>query len=288
VATCFASDIASETWLIDSGCTHHMTYDKDMFVKLDKTHLSKVRIGNGDYIEVKGIGDIAIDSDSGKRIISDVLYVLEIDQNLLSVRQLLEKDYAVVFKDKTCEVFDSTGIKLMSIKMKGKSFSANIQTDLAYSSAAKVGNWEKMETIEKAKKKKSCAFKGRQGSVAVNGPVGISMRIKERPRGQVTKFISRDDIKERPSYIPVAILEAKVKATKKSVKKRNKDARREEAYQSPRKKILKINNQLVDILIKVPPRGRFEELKDKIGIYIKRGKEECWKNASYDIIWKNS
>jgi len=117
-----------------------MTHDKGMFVKLDKIHLSKVKIGNGDYIGVKGIGDIAIDSDSGKRIISDVLYVLEIDQNLLSVGQLLEKDYAVVFKDKTCEVFDSIGIKLMSIKMKGKSFSANIQTDLAYSSAAKVGN----------------------------------------------------------------------------------------------------------------------------------------------------
>jgi len=38
---------------------------------------------------------------------------------------------------------------------------------------------------------------------------------------------------------------------------------------------MKINNQLVDILIKAPPRGRFEELKDKIEICIKRGKEEC-------------
>jgi len=54
-----------------------------------------------------------------------------------------------VFKDKTCEVFDSTDIKLMSIKMKGKSFSANIQTDLTYSSAAKVGNWEKMRIKER-------------------------------------------------------------------------------------------------------------------------------------------
>jgi len=197
---------------------------------------------------------------------------------LLSVGQLLEKDYAVVFKDKTCEIFDSTGIKLMSIKMKGKSFLTNIQTDLAYSSGAKVRNWEK----------KSGVFKGRQGSVAVNDSVGRSMRIKERPRSQVTKFISRDDIKERSSCILVAILEAKVKATKKSLKKRNKDVRREEADQSPRKKILKINNQLVNILIKGPPRGRFEELKDKIGIYIKRGQEECWKNASYYIIWKNS
>ena len=73
MATCFASDITSETWLIDSGCTHHMTHDKDMFVKLDKTHSSKVRIGNEDYINVKGIRDIAIDVSSGTKIISDVL-----------------------------------------------------------------------------------------------------------------------------------------------------------------------------------------------------------------------
>jgi len=140
VATCFASDITSETWLINSRCTHHMTHGKGMFVKLDKTRFSKVRIRNGDYTEVKGIGDIVIDSGLGKRIISDVLYVPEIDQNLVSVRQLLKKGYAVVFKDKTCEIFDLTGIKLMSIKMKGKSLSANIQTDLSYASTAKVGN----------------------------------------------------------------------------------------------------------------------------------------------------
>jgi len=110
IATCFASDITNETWLIDSGCTHHMTHDKDMFVKLDKTHYSKVKIGNGDYIEVKGIGDIANNAGSGIKIISDVLYVLEINQNLLSVGQLLEKGYVVVFKDKTCEVFDTTAL----------------------------------------------------------------------------------------------------------------------------------------------------------------------------------
>jgi len=75
-----------------------MTHDKGMFVKLDRAHSSKVRIGNGDYIEVKGIGDIAIDADSGTKIIYDVLYVPEIDQNLLSVGQLLEKGYVVMFK----------------------------------------------------------------------------------------------------------------------------------------------------------------------------------------------
>jgi len=62
-----------------------------------------------------------------------MFYVSEINKNLLSVGQLLEKGYVVVFKDKACEVFNTTGIKLMSIKMKGKSFSVNLQIDLAYS-----------------------------------------------------------------------------------------------------------------------------------------------------------
>jgi len=144
VTTCFANNITSEAWLIDSRCTHHMTYDKGMFVNLDETYYSKVKIENRDYIEIKGLGDIVINIGSRTRTISDVLYVPNIDQNSLSVGQLLEKGYVVVFKDKIFEVFDTTDIKLMSIKMKGKIFLANIQTDLAYSSAAEVGNWEKV------------------------------------------------------------------------------------------------------------------------------------------------
>nr|XP_027121144.1 uncharacterized protein LOC113738144 [Coffea arabica] len=65
MATCFASNnFNTETWLIDSGCTHHMAYDESIFRKLDKSQISKVRIGNGDYIEVKGKGSVAIDYGS--------------------------------------------------------------------------------------------------------------------------------------------------------------------------------------------------------------------------------
>ena len=53
VATCFASDITNKTWLIDNRCTHHMTHDKDMFVKLNKTHSSKVKIGNETILRSK-------------------------------------------------------------------------------------------------------------------------------------------------------------------------------------------------------------------------------------------
>ena len=49
-----------------------------------------------------------------------------------------------MFRDKTCEVLYTIDIKLMSIKMKGKNFSTNMQTDLAYSFRAELGQiWHK-------------------------------------------------------------------------------------------------------------------------------------------------
>nr|KYP49452.1 hypothetical protein KK1_028798 [Cajanus cajan]KYP49473.1 hypothetical protein KK1_028820 [Cajanus cajan] len=81
-----------------------MTYDEELFKELDNTIVSKVRIGNGECIAVKGKGIIAIESYSSTKIITDVLYVPEINQNLLSVGQLLEKGYKILFEDKN--VFD--------------------------------------------------------------------------------------------------------------------------------------------------------------------------------------
>ena len=85
VVSCFVTSNSLETWLIDSGCTNHMTYDQGLFKELEKTITSKVRIGNGAYLAVKGKGIVAIEGYTGLKLISNVLYVLEINQNLLSV-----------------------------------------------------------------------------------------------------------------------------------------------------------------------------------------------------------
>ena len=62
-----------------------MTHDKLMFKELDQTYISKVKIGNGDYIEVRGKGNVAINSNSSIKLINDVLFIPKMDQNLLSV-----------------------------------------------------------------------------------------------------------------------------------------------------------------------------------------------------------
>ena len=123
VATCFSVQTSSNHWLIDSGCTNHMTFNKSLFRNLQTTEVAKVRIGNGDCIAAKGKGTIAITTNSGTKTISDVLYVPDIDQNLLSVGQLIEKCMKVVFENQSCYIFDAVGQKILQAKMREKSFS---------------------------------------------------------------------------------------------------------------------------------------------------------------------
>ncbi|RVW89490.1 hypothetical protein CK203_043625 [Vitis vinifera] len=82
VVSCFATNSPPETWLIDSGCTNHMTYDQGLFKELDKIVTSKVRIGNGAYFAVKGKGTVAIEGHT---------------------------DYKVLFEDNHCMIADAQG-----------------------------------------------------------------------------------------------------------------------------------------------------------------------------------
>ncbi|XP_012487948.1 uncharacterized protein LOC105801161 [Gossypium raimondii] len=84
---------SSESWLIDSGCTNHMTYDNELFKELRNTEVKRVRIGNGEYLKVKGKGTVAITSYEDTKFISDVL--------------------------------DANGRDLFNVEMKGKIFALN-------------------------------------------------------------------------------------------------------------------------------------------------------------------
>ena len=49
-----------------------------------------MRIGNGELLEVKGKGNVLLEGTGGMKLLSDV-FVPKLDQNLLSVGQLVEK-----------------------------------------------------------------------------------------------------------------------------------------------------------------------------------------------------
>ena len=122
VVTSHATKNYASTWLIDSGCTSHMTPRLSGFKKLDQPHKSKVKIGNGDLLDVKGKGVVAVETPISTKYISDVLFVPEISQSLLSVGQMLEKNFSLYFQDKSCIIVDNAGCELMTVRMKEKSF----------------------------------------------------------------------------------------------------------------------------------------------------------------------
>ena len=109
VANCLSTNYSNETWLVDSACSNHITSNLELFTMLEEVKGMKVKIGNGDYMEVKGRGNIALETSSGTKMISNVLFVLEIDQNLLSVGQLLEKGFKLLFEDNMCLIKDAEG-----------------------------------------------------------------------------------------------------------------------------------------------------------------------------------
>jgi len=129
VASCYASCSSVDSWLVDSGCTNHMCNNVELFKLLDKTAISKFRVGKGHCIPVKGKGSVSIESAFGTKVITDVLYVPNIDQNLLSVGQLLEKGYKVCFENKSCVIMDAKGLELFKIKMRKKIFALDLMEE---------------------------------------------------------------------------------------------------------------------------------------------------------------
>lgn len=143
---CGAAVMGSSSWLLDSRCTHHMTSDVSLFKSLDENYSLRVKLGNGEFIEVKGKGVTAVQTTSGTKYIQEVLYVPDISHNLISVGQLLESGCAVNFYGDMCEVVNMNGVKILNVKMQNKSFSVNLSKSevCAYTSVSENSNlWHK-------------------------------------------------------------------------------------------------------------------------------------------------
>jgi hypothetical protein len=92
--------------LIDFSCTNHMTFDRDLFKDFKSINDSLVRIGNGDYLSFVRRGVVKIITDSRIKSLVNVLFVPELDQNLLNIGQLLKVGFKVMFEDLNCLIYD--------------------------------------------------------------------------------------------------------------------------------------------------------------------------------------
>lgn len=64
--------VAGNVWYLNSGCSNHMTGNKDIFAILDNSLQSEVNIGDDNRLQVKGKGDILVQTKNGVKRITDV------------------------------------------------------------------------------------------------------------------------------------------------------------------------------------------------------------------------
>jgi GAG-pre-integrase domain len=109
--------VSSEiVWIIDSGCTHHMTGNKMNFKTLQQIDGGIDTFG-GNQGKIIGIGSVG----NQYITITNVYLVDGLNFNLLSVSKLCDNGYHIIFDSNACNLIDSSTNILLYQEKRDKS-----------------------------------------------------------------------------------------------------------------------------------------------------------------------
>jgi hypothetical protein len=115
-----------DTWLMNFGCSGHMTGNKKWFSSLTPlSHKEYVTFGNDEKGKVLGTGVIKVNDCF---TLNDVALVDRLRYNMLSVSQLCEADLSVLFYKSDSHVLDSSGKLVCGISRIGNVFQADFSS----------------------------------------------------------------------------------------------------------------------------------------------------------------
>ncbi|CAL8133188.1 unnamed protein product [Prunus armeniaca] len=113
-----ATDVkVNHSWYIDSGCSNHMTRDEGLLLNIQRDLTSKVKIGTGEVVPVAGKGTLVIKTKLGKKNIHEVMLVPGLEENLLSLGQMMEYGYHLVFGGNMVNVYDDQSLENLIVRM---------------------------------------------------------------------------------------------------------------------------------------------------------------------------
>nr|ABB46911.2 retrotransposon protein, putative, unclassified [Oryza sativa Japonica Group] len=106
-------------WIVDSGCSRHMTGDKNWFSSLKKASKTE---------------SIVFADASTSAVVAtglNVALVKDLKYNLLSVSQIVDENFEVHFKKTGSKVFDSCGDSVLNISRYGRVFKADFENSVS-------------------------------------------------------------------------------------------------------------------------------------------------------------
>jgi hypothetical protein len=159
-------------WYVDSGCSKHMTGDRDRFLTLRKERDGSVSFGNDDSAKIIGKGTVRIGNKNTKE--ENVLLVEDMKHNLLSVSQMCDQGHKVTFDSQKCEIRKEGSGKLIATAART---SSNIYV------LSEIGN----EKCFLGKEDESWLWHRRMGHIHFDNLVKVSKREAVREIPQITK-----------------------------------------------------------------------------------------------------
>jgi hypothetical protein len=115
-----------DTWLMDSGCSRHMTGNNKWFSNLTPlSHKEYVTFGDDKKGKVLGISAIKVNDCF---TLNGVALVDRLRYNLLSVSQLCDADLSVLFHKSDSHVLDSSSKRVCGISRSGNVFQADFSS----------------------------------------------------------------------------------------------------------------------------------------------------------------
>ena len=143
--------VLSKEWIIDFDVSRHITPDELVFINKRKIN-TYVIIANGEVLKIRIIGDVEV--DLGERIISikNVLYVPELDANLLSIAALNQRGFTVLFNKTEVEI-KRENTSIATEIMRGRTYLLKtIDTALLITEGGEASVSNSMKVIIKASK----------------------------------------------------------------------------------------------------------------------------------------
>ncbi|GJU61785.1 integrase, catalytic region, zinc finger, CCHC-type containing protein [Tanacetum coccineum] len=115
-------------WVVDSGCSKHMTGDRSLLRNFIKKFMGTVRFGNDNFAAITGYGDYIHDNIT----ICHVYYVEGLGHNLFSVGKFCDGDLEVAFRSNTCYIQNLEGDDLLTSGRESNLYTISI-SDMAAS-----------------------------------------------------------------------------------------------------------------------------------------------------------
>lgn len=91
-------------WHLDNGCNNHITGNKQLFHELDERKKTVITLGYNITIIPIGIDIIKVEIPKGR-------------QNLLSLGQMMQSGYNILFEGGVCQIFNKFGSRMFSCSM---------------------------------------------------------------------------------------------------------------------------------------------------------------------------